>query len=722
MRGVTLALVFSLAASARGQESPANLGLVRLRVVHDTSPVAFAVARSGAMSARTNANGEASFPLRAGARTIVVSRLGFRPESVTVVVAADRIDTVVVRLRQEIAEAERIYVMATRTERRVDDTPLRVEVLVREEIEEKMLMTPGDISMMMNETGGLRVQTTAPALGAANIRVQGLRGRYTLLLSDGLPLHGGQAGALGLLQIPPMDLAQVEVIKGAASALYGPSAMGGVVNLVSRRPREASRRELLVNGTSRGGADLVYWSEQRLSERLAFTLLGGLHGQRAGDVDDDGWIDLPEYRRVVLRPRVFLDGGNGRSAFFTLGATREQRDGGRLAGPVLAAVDEGQATEHHDAGIVVRLPLESSVVSARSAMSSDRHDHTWTNAVNADEHTTGFGELSLATTLGTTMFVLGTALRSDRFRSENQPRLDFDHTIPAGFGQVDVEPLSWLALSASARGDAHSEFGATVNPRVSVLFRGPEGWTARVSGGTGSFAPTPFTEETDAAGLGVLDALGPLSHERGAGGSIDVAGQAGPFEISAAVFGSRTASALIVRPVAGDATRLEIVNSTLPTRTAGADALLRHRAGDLVTTFSYTHVRSTEESPAGGMRRLVPLTPRHSAGLVSVWEQDGVQRIGIEVYYTGRQSLDDNPYRTESKPYVVVGAIAERRFGRTRVFVNLENIGDSRMTRHQPLPRPAPGAGGRLTTDAWGPLEGRTINIGVRLGTLPRQQ
>src|SRR5687767_6046179 len=113
---------------------------------------------------------------------------------------------------------------------------MRVEVLVREEIEEKMLMTPGDIVMMLNEMGGLRVQATSPSIGAASVRVQGMNGRYTRFLSDGLPLFGQQVGGLGLLQIPPMDLGQVEVIKGVASALYGAGAMGGVVNLLSRRP------------------------------------------------------------------------------------------------------------------------------------------------------------------------------------------------------------------------------------------------------------------------------------------------------------------------------------------------------------------------------------------------------------------------------------------------------------------------------------------------------
>src|SRR4030095_14170060 len=103
---------------------------------------------------------------------------------------------------------------ATRSGVRIEDEPLRVEVLGQEEVEEKTMMTPGDIAMMLNETSGLRVQVTSPSLGAANVRVQGLRGRYAQLLSDGLPLYGGQTGSIGLLQIPPLDLAQVEVIKG----------------------------------------------------------------------------------------------------------------------------------------------------------------------------------------------------------------------------------------------------------------------------------------------------------------------------------------------------------------------------------------------------------------------------------------------------------------------------------------------------------------------------
>ena len=153
------------------------------------------------------------------------------------------------------------------------------------------MMTPGDITMMLNETSGLRVQTTSPSLGGADVRVQGLRGRYTQILADGLPLFGAQTGGLGLLQIPPMDLGGVEVIKGVASALYGGAALGGVINLISRRADDAAVRELLVNQTTLGGTDLVGFAGAPLGTDSAWswTVLAGAHRQSRSDRDDDGW-------------------------------------------------------------------------------------------------------------------------------------------------------------------------------------------------------------------------------------------------------------------------------------------------------------------------------------------------------------------------------------------------------------------------------------------------
>jgi iron complex outermembrane receptor protein len=233
---------------------------------------------------------------------------------------------------------------------------MRVEVLDREEIEEKQLMTPGDITMMLNEMGGLRVQATSPSLGAASVRVQGMRGRYTRFLSDGLPLYGDGVGGLGLLQIPPADLGQVEVIKGVASALYGAGALGGVVDLISRRPVAdpvLEARQPDDAGRNRYRA----LRGRQFSEGFGGTLLAGGHWQTHNDVDGDGWSDLAGYSRAVVRPRLFWDDRAGRSIFVTSGLTWEYRRGGTVDGAVLPATDalfaESLDTARIDGGVVV---------------------------------------------------------------------------------------------------------------------------------------------------------------------------------------------------------------------------------------------------------------------------------------------------------------------------------------------------------------------------------
>jgi iron complex outermembrane receptor protein len=614
-------------------------------------------------------------------------------------------------LREEAEELEAIVVTSTRTGRRIEDEPTRVEVLGREEIEEKLMMTPGDVSMMLNETSGLRVQTTSPSLGGASVRVQGLRGRYTQLLSDGLPLYGGQSGALGLLQIPPMDLGQVEVIKGAASALYGSSALGGVVNLISRRPGEEAERELLLNQTTRNGTDAVAFAAAPLTGRWGYSLLAGAHRQSDADVDDDGWADLPAYRRAVVRPRLFWGDGEGRSLFVTAGATVEEREGGgRVPG---GEFRESLDTRRGDLGAVGRFLLGGErLLTVRASAMGQRHSHGFGAVTEDDLHATGFGEAALSGTAGAYTWVLGAAFQVERYDAEDVAEFDYTYRTPSLFGQQEISPAEWITFSLAARVDRHSEYGTFTNPRLAILLR-PGAWTVRASAGSGYFAPTPLTEETEAIGLARVLPLGELEVERARTASLDVGRTVGVWELNATLFGSRTEDALQLRE-RGDGL-VELVNASGLTRTWGTELLARLHREPFHLTATHTFLRSREDDPNGSGRREVPLTPRHAVGVVGMWEAEDVGRVGVEMYHTGRQSLDDNPYRTESRPYTILGLLAERHIGVARAFVNLENLLDVRQTRHDPLVLPSRSAEGRWTTDAWAPLEGRVVNAGVRL-------
>ena len=297
-----LSLIARLLCGLTAQES----GHIRIEVLASNEVVAEATVVVNGITTPTNTDGIVNIRVPPGETLVTVVAERFFPVTVSVDVEAGhehvlRIDLI----KQPPIEEEVTVVASTRTNRRIEDQPLRVEVLNREEIEEKMLMTPGDIVMMLNEMGGMRVQTTSPALGAASIRIQGMQGRYTRFLSDGLPLYGNQPSGLGLLQIPPMDLGQVEVIKGVASALYGAGAMGGVVNLLSRRPSKEPEREFLINQSTEGATDGVLWLSSPISESWGVTFLGGGHRQNQTDGDGDGWADLAHYERAIARPRFY---------------------------------------------------------------------------------------------------------------------------------------------------------------------------------------------------------------------------------------------------------------------------------------------------------------------------------------------------------------------------------------------------------------------------------
>lgn len=613
-------------------------------------------------------------------------------------------------------EVEEIIVQATRSRHRIQDEAIRVEVLSQEEIEEKLLMRPGNISMMLNETGGLRVQVTSPALGSANVRIYGMRGRYTQLLADGLPLYGGQASSLGLLQVPPSDLGQVEIIKGSASALYGGQSLGGVINLVSKRPGADATGEVILNATTRDAQDASGYFEGALGRGWSGSLLANYNRQSEQDLDDDDWIDMPGYERISARPRLFYAGHDDFSAYLTVGAMSEDRRGGTEIGGVVPdgePFQQNQDTRRFDAGLVLESPVGNwGVAQLRTSGMRQSHDHRFGDLLEIDQHETTLIEASLAGDSVTRSWVAGLAYQSDAYDSETFPVFDYSYDAPAIFAQVDQDLAADFSVAASVRWDDHSEYGDQFSPRVSLLYR-PGPWTVRGSWGRGFYAPTPFIEETEAAGLSRLDPLSGLDAETAETVSLDIGYAAGALETGLTFFGSDIDDAVRLQTIAAD--RVQLVNQRGVTRTRGIEAMLRWRQGPYVVTASYLYLDAEEPEASAPGDRTVPLTPEHSAGIVAMWEQHDRGRVGLELYYTGEQSLADNPYRNESEPYLHIGLLGEIVLGRYRLFLNLENLLDVRQTKEDPLVRPSRAPSGLWTVDAWAPLEGFIANAGLRI-------
>lgn len=607
---------------------------------------------------------------------------------------------------------EQITVYATRTDGRLEDQPTRVELLDQEEVDEKTMMTPGNIIMMLNETSGIRVQTTSPSLGSSTVRIQGMKGRYTRFLADGLPLFGQQGAGLGLLQIPPVDLGQVEIIKGVASALYGAGSMGGVVNLITRRPGDKPIRDFIVNQTTLGGTDVSGYLAGKFSAHTSGALLGMGDWQIERDRNNDGWADLAGYGRGVARPRLFWDNGKGRNGMLTGGFTYENRTGGTLPGHGLPATGqpfiESLESRRGDFGVTSQFLLASRyVASVRGSYSSQHHRHFFGDDLERDRHELLFAEASVRGAASRNTWVAGAAFERDAYRPEDVTQYRYTYRNPGIFAQDDIQAGSWLIFSISARVDFHSQYGTLFSPRFSALLRG-HGWTSRLSLGQGFAASSALTEETEAAGLRRLVIPSPLKVERGRGLTFDLTRSWKTFTATTTLFNSNVHDPLYVEQSSAYTLR----NLDAPTQNLGVETIGTWRSGGFSATGSYTWTRALEKP--GSVRQDVELTPRHSAGIVGTWEREHSARIGLEAYYTGTQRLDDNPYRTESRPYVLFGFLVEKTFGRFKAYLNAENLGDVRQTKYDPLLRPTRGVDGRWTTDAWAPLDGRVFNGGLR--------
>ena len=242
-----------------------------------------------------------------GKQIVHFSYTGYGKRTDTLTFPIERSSPMVILLQHEEheEELEEVVVSATRSSRTIANIPTRIEVLVGEEIDEKANMKPGDIRMMLAETTGIQTQQTSATSANSSIRIQGLDGKYTQIIRDGFPLYSGFSGGLGLLQIAPLDLKQVEVIKGSSSTLYGGGAIAGLVNLVSKTPTDEKQLSFLVNVTSALGLDASGFYAQKFN-KIGATVYAAYNHGTAYDPANIGLTAIPPIRSFYLKPEIIF--------------------------------------------------------------------------------------------------------------------------------------------------------------------------------------------------------------------------------------------------------------------------------------------------------------------------------------------------------------------------------------------------------------------------------
>ncbi len=323
-----------------------------------------------------------------------------------------------------------------------------------------------------------------------------------------------------------------------------------------------------------------------------------------------------------------------------------------------------------------------------------------------------YGEEALSGTARDNAWVLGLAFQHDGLSAAAVPGVGYTYNVPGIFAQDEFSPATWLKLAGSAHADSNNEYGTFFSPRFSALIRQPSSdWSLRASVGGGYAPPTPFVDEVEATGLGSLLPLKGLHAERAVTESLDAKWVDEGWDVNVSVFNSQICEPLTVQSAPGN--QLQLFNAPGPRRAPGAEVLIHYDAGPLQVIGSWMHINATEEL-VSGTRQEAPLVPRNAGELGAIFKSKKRGRVGLEVGYTGRQALEDDPYRSVSAPYFELNALGEIHFGAISIFLNAINLTNVRQARFDPLVRQFPGLGGNPITQVWAPLDGRTFNIGIR--------
>ena len=655
-----------------------------------------------------------------GKQDIEVSNIGYKVAEQTFNFTINFPDTIQIFLTPEAATLDEVTVTSTRSGRSLKNTPTRVEVIAGDEVHEEATMRPGDIRMLLSESTGIQTQQTSATSANASIRIQGLDGRYTQILKDGFPVYSGAANGLGLLQTPPLDLRQVEIIKGSSSTLYGGGAVAGLVNLITKVPSYKKELNFHINGTSAGGLDINSFYGQRF-KKTGVTIFVSVNTNKAFDPAKISFSAIPKFKRFTINPKLFLYFTDKTKLNFGVNTTFENRLGGDMKyiegnGDSIHSYFEKNKTNRISTQLTLdhRLNEESSFKFKNSVGYFNRIINNKNYIFNGTQYST-FSEAAYVTNLKKMDWVAGVNLLTDRFKETSlAPAIlrDYTQTTLGVFTQNTWNTYDWLTLETGLRTDFVKDYGWALLPRLSLLFKITSVLTTRIGGGFGYKAPTIFTEESEKLLYKNVLPVNTKTNtlEKSYGGNWDVSYHTSfdkvTFSINQFFFYTYLKNPLFLDLIQNGL--YKFINISGHTNTKGAETNIKLAYDEFTLYLGYTYTDAKVKN--NGIIYDNPLTPKHRFNSALVFEIEDKLRIGSEIYYFSKQKLTDGNI---GRDYWLTGLVAERSWKKFSLYINFENFGDVRQTKFESIYT------GTITNpvfkDIYAPLEGFVVNGGIKI-------
>jgi iron complex outermembrane receptor protein/outer membrane receptor for ferrienterochelin and colicins len=654
---------------------------------------------------------------------ITISFTGFVSVD-TIINSADSAEHVILMLRESITLHDVVIVATTRSNDRIENSATKVEVLSQGDMNEESTLKPGNIASILGDISGVQIQQSSATSGNTNVRMQGLEGRYTQILLDGMPLYGGYSGGFGVLSIAPLDLKQIELIKGSSSTLYGGGAIAGLVNLVSKKPKDEPELTLLLNRTTLSETNANIYAARRFA-KAGFTFFGGQTTQHEKDVNSDGFSDVPRMHSTIIHPTLFFFPTQHSSISIGWAGSFDSRIGGDMI-----AIDGNKSSAHpyfennnlkrNTATLIAETRSNESLTWVlKSSVSFFNRNEESNTYVFKGQQQSYYGELSLVKSARKHLIVAGINVTGERFRpsaSTPAPVGSFNNNLVGVFVQDSYKITASTKLETGLRADHHHTYGDFLLPRLALFQKLSEKWGARLNIGMGYSVPNPLNPQVKDFTIYQIEPLADnVGAEKSYGGNFDVnfkqsICEEGSFFVNQSFFVTHISDP--ITGVADQPGNLFFVNMHKPVVTKGSDTYIQLAIPHWEIYVGYKYTQALWKYLSDN--QFIPYTPRHRAAATLVYEVEDNWRTGIEASYNGYQYRDEGG---TTPAYWFMAAMAEKKFGdHFSVALNCENLFDERQSRYESL-YTGDFASPQFRT-LWAPIDGRVFNLSVKYSML----
>lgn len=467
-----------------------------------------------------------------GSYTIEITYIGYEPKEMEIEFRESQpVQEIKIELSMKTYHIDQVVLTGTRTSKRQTESAVIVNVINTRTLENVQAC---NLSEGLKFQPGLRVETDCQTCNYTQLRMNGLGGSYSQILINGRPIFSPLTGLYGMEQLPANMIERIEVVRGGGSALYGSSAIGGTVNVITKVPKRSSYDVGYTFQNVNGGANdhIVAGNATFVNKKANAGGTVFLNGRRRDlyDHNGDNYSELPELNNNSFGTTLFFLPKDYQKLEVSLSNLREYRYGGEMVdGPAHLAL---QAEERDHNVLIGNIDYQinfnddnSSIIAYAAGQNTGRTHYTGIfpdenediqvhltdPPYGTSDNTTLQGGLQFNHRVngflgGSNVFTIGSEYIMDDVIDQIEAYNYEIDQLTQNFGtflQSDWEVSPAFNLLTGIRADKHNMVDNMIfSPRVSLLYKLKKNTQFRMTWGTGFRAPQAFDSDLHLAFAG----------------------------------------------------------------------------------------------------------------------------------------------------------------------------------------------------------------------------